>query len=202
MSRAEAPVGVVLAGGRGRRLGGAKATAPLAGRALVEHPLAALRAVLREVVVVAKADTELPAWAPGAGEGPAVWIESAASHHPLVGIVTALGRAGGRPIVVCACDLPLVGPAEIRALAGATGTTIVGTAAGTQPLLGRYASQALEPLAELLAADPAIPLRAAVARLAPRLIAPEDPRRLLNVNTAEDLERAAALLAAYPKVKS
>ena len=36
------PVGVVLAGGQGRRLGGKKATATLGGRPLLSYPLQAL----------------------------------------------------------------------------------------------------------------------------------------------------------------
>src|SRR5439155_10908431 len=57
-----APVGVVLAGGAGRRMGGAKATALLAGRPLVAWAVEALRAGgLDEVAVAAKASTVLPA---------------------------------------------------------------------------------------------------------------------------------------------
>jgi len=54
------PVGVVLAGGAGRRIGGDKATVELAGRPLLLYPLAAVRAVLRDVAVVAKRVTALP----------------------------------------------------------------------------------------------------------------------------------------------
>jgi molybdopterin-guanine dinucleotide biosynthesis protein A len=53
------PLGVVLAGGRGSRLGGAKPTAELAGRPLVSYPLAALAAAGLDAVVVAKPGTDL-----------------------------------------------------------------------------------------------------------------------------------------------
>jgi molybdenum cofactor guanylyltransferase len=52
-------LGVVLAGGRGSRLGGAKPTAELGGRPLISYPLAALAAAGLEAVVVAKSDTDL-----------------------------------------------------------------------------------------------------------------------------------------------
>jgi molybdopterin-guanine dinucleotide biosynthesis protein A len=54
-------IGVVLAGGEGRRLGGgSKAVAQLAGRAVVEYPLEALAGVCERVAVVCKRDTRLP----------------------------------------------------------------------------------------------------------------------------------------------
>ena len=59
-SLAAAPLGAVLASGRGSRLGGAKATAELGGRPLISYPLVALAAAGIEAVVVAKGDTELP----------------------------------------------------------------------------------------------------------------------------------------------
>ena len=55
-----APLVAVLAGGRGRRLGGAKPAAELCGRPLVAWPLEAARAAGLEAVVVAKAGTPLP----------------------------------------------------------------------------------------------------------------------------------------------
>ena len=54
-------VGVVLAGGAGRRLGGDKAVASLNGRALLDYALRTVRRAVGEAVVVAKRDTVLPA---------------------------------------------------------------------------------------------------------------------------------------------
>src|ERR1022692_1380995 len=105
------PIGVILAGGAGRRIGGSKAVVELSGRPLISYPLEAMRAALGEVVIVAKPDTELP-------DLPrlAVWIEPAAPRHPLVGIVYALGLAEGRPVLVCAGDLPFVTPEVVDEL--------------------------------------------------------------------------------------
>jgi molybdopterin-guanine dinucleotide biosynthesis protein A len=49
----------VLAGGRGRRLGGSKPLAQFGGAPLIERPLAAAREAGLDAVVVAKADTPL-----------------------------------------------------------------------------------------------------------------------------------------------
>jgi molybdopterin-guanine dinucleotide biosynthesis protein A len=188
----------VLAGGQGRRLGGAKATVELCGRALISYPLAALAEVLDEVVVVAKEVTELPSL-PGA----TVWIEREPRQHPLVGLREALALAGGRSVVVCALDLPLVTPELLRRLAsgslGSAPAVVASHGTAVQPLLGRYAPEAEVPLR---AAGLRAPLREAVMALAPRLLEVDDPELLLNVNTAADLERAAAALSLRSRTSS
>jgi molybdenum cofactor guanylyltransferase len=183
------PVGVVLAGGLGRRMGGAKATVELAGRPLICYPLDALAAALGEVAVLAKADTALPSL-PGA----TVWVEPQVQQHPLVGISQALALAGGRPVLVCALDLPFVTPELIGRLAAedpAGAPAVVASRRGTmQPLLGCYQQSAME----LLGPAGDRPLRELVAAIKPRLVEVEDPDALFNVNAPDDLLRAAATL--------
>src|SRR5439155_15648809 len=61
------PIGVVLAGGGGRRLGGAgKAGVELAGRPLLAWVLEALTGALDEVAVAAQPSTSLPGSSDGA----------------------------------------------------------------------------------------------------------------------------------------
>ena len=183
------PVGVVLAGGVGRRLGGAKATAELAGRPLVAWPLAALREALGtggEVVVVAKPATELPA-----ALGVEVWIEPATPSHPLVGLVRALEGAGGRPVLVCPVDVPFVTAATLARLARTPGA-LAGDGARVHPLLGRWEPGTLPALREVLAAGEPLPaMRALAADLGARALE-VDVGELVNVNTPEDLAAAAA----------
>jgi molybdenum cofactor guanylyltransferase len=194
--RGAQPIGVVLAGGLGRRMGGPKATVRLHGRPLISYPVRALRQALGRVVIVAKADTELPRLS-----GVEVWIEPDLPSHPLCGLVHALSLAGGSPIVVCACDLPLVTPEVIREIAAADSggaPVVVGRAAGqVQPLLGRYEPAALAALAVALGEE-GVPLRDAVGALEPRIVDIADPNLLLNVNAPEDLLHACALLAGPP----
>jgi molybdopterin-guanine dinucleotide biosynthesis protein A len=185
------PVGVVLAGGLGRRLGGSKATVELRGYPLICYPLEALAVALRDVAVIAKADTPLPSL-----PGVTVWIEPQMPRHPLHGIVEALGLAGGRPVLVCAADLPFVTPELVSSLAradsGGAPAVIAAGADGPQPLLGCYQPAAAQPLAE--AAREGAPVRAAVDALGPRLLQVDDPELLFNVNAPEDLLHAAAIL--------
>ena len=192
MRRRRAPIGVVLAGGAGRRIGGSKAVVALRGRPLIDYPLQAMREALAEVAIIAKPDTELPGL-----EGVNVWIEPAEPRHPLVGIVQALALAGGRPVLVCAADLPFVTAALIAQLAKAdpagAPAVVVGRGSSTQPLLGCYQPEAL-PLLRSAAAEAKLPVQVAVAAIDPRRLEVEDPDVLFNVNAPDDLLQAAAML--------
>jgi molybdenum cofactor guanylyltransferase len=185
------PIGVVLAGGAGRRLGGAKATVAVGGAPLVGYPVAALRAVVGEVAIQAKPDTALPALA-----GVAIWTEPAQPRHPLVGLVHALERAAPRGVLVCAGDMPFVSAALLSRIAGTPGGAAVVAAAGGRihPLLAYYRPVALGALRDALERHPDDSLTAAVQTLGPVVL--EVPEiELTNVNTPEDLRRVEALLA-------
>ncbi len=188
-----APIGVVLAGGVGRRLGGGKATVGLNGRPLLDYPVAALRGAFGEVVVVAKKSTELPPLG-----DVAIWIEPDEPRHPLAGIVCALERAETRAVFACAGDLPLVDAELALAVAGADteGAVAIVPAAGgrLQPLFALYLPQARAPLSLALAQRPSAPLTATVAALAPRVLEIADERPFFNVNVPEDLLTASALI--------
>jgi molybdenum cofactor guanylyltransferase len=196
------PIGVILAGGRGERIGGAKATVELHGKPLISYPLEVLGSVLPDVVVLAKSDTELPSL-----PGVTVWVETQATHHPLVGIVGAIGLAGGRPVLICAADLPFVTEEVIRALVeaelGGAPAVVAGSGGRMQPMLGRYQPDVVELLGtgEI---GPEIRVQDAIAALGPRTLEIDDPDVLFNVNTPDDLLQAAAMLdrRRYPKVKS
>jgi molybdopterin-guanine dinucleotide biosynthesis protein A len=214
-SRGDGVLGAVLAGGRGERLGGAKATATLHGRPLVAHAIDALRTVAGEVVVVARPDTALPP-----GLAVAVWRDDAdaAERHPRHGLVRALRGASGRVVLALAVDLPFVGEGTLRALLDAVGGPVppgveasdrwpgpVGAAgspdAGAggrplcaiaraggrlQPLCGAYLPDALP---ALRAAPAGEPLRRTVERLRP-LVVDVPAEELANINTAADLAAA------------
>jgi molybdopterin-guanine dinucleotide biosynthesis protein A len=215
----EVALGVVLAGGRGSRLGGTKPTADLAGRPLISYPLAALAEAGLETVVVLKPGTDLggrplvreaglKTTAPdGAGQRTtageadvAVLYEPTEPVHPLAGIVAAL-RQTGRPIVVVGCDFPFVPAALLRALADAPEPLVVPAPGGqAQPLVARWTPALLPALEDALAREE--PLRRTVAALSPRLLedaelAPfGDPARVFfNVNTPADLRRAESAVS-------
>jgi molybdopterin-guanine dinucleotide biosynthesis protein A len=188
----ERPVGVVLAGGLGRRIGGAKAMVALDRRPLITYPLEAMWRALGNVAIVAKFDTELPS-VPGV----AVWIEPDDPRHPLTGILHAVSLAEGRPVVVCAGDMPLVSAELISAIArtdpGLTGAVLASAQGEIQPLLACFQPAVLEPLAQA-ARHPEIRLQEVMSALGPQLYEVADPELLFNVNTPDDLLQAAAML--------
>ena len=190
MARHPDVIGAVLAGGAGRRMGGGKAVVHLQGRPLISYAIEAVWRGLGSAVVVAKADTELPNL-----PGITVWVEPDEVSHPLVGLRYALEMAGGRPLVVCAGDLPFVSPRLIGELAaGARHAPALVAASGRemQPLLGWYHPRALSELSRF---DPAagVSLREAVSHLRPAVL-DVDPELLFNVNTPSDLLQASAMI--------
>jgi molybdopterin-guanine dinucleotide biosynthesis protein A len=191
--RPRSTLGVVLAGGAGSRLGGAKAMVELAGRPLISYPLAAVEAAGLEPLVVAKPDTELPRL------DCRVLREPPTPRHPLCGILTALRIAPA--IVVVGCDMPFAEPALLAYLAAAPGPLVVPEVDGApEPLMARYDAALIEPLEEEMARE--APLRTAIERLHPRLLSAAesssfgDPQRIFfNVNSRDDLDRAERAIA-------
>ncbi len=192
-ARHAGPVGVVLAGGEGRRIGGDKAIVELEGRPLVLYPIEVLHEVCDEVVVVAKRDTLLP---PLAGVAD-LWLEPDEPRHPLCGLVHALTLAEGRPALVLGVDLPLVDAGTLRAL-----VTAADAAPGAAAVVPRVHGR-LEPfcafyrpraLAVLEGFDAGARVLDVVASLEPEVVEPDDPTAFFNVNRPEDLLQAGTLL--------
>lgn len=186
------PLGVVLAGGLGSRLGGAKGSVELFGRPLAAWVADALGEVVSEVVVAVKEGVEVPALG-----GVAVWREPAEPVHPLAGIVWALSRVEERrDVLVCAVDLPFCADAvqAVMAAAGSgAGRDAQVVVAEGQPLLGIYRRSVAPVLCDAVQAGR--PARAVVASLGALAVPVPDPERtLFNVNTVEDLARAEAMV--------
>jgi molybdopterin-guanine dinucleotide biosynthesis protein A len=165
--------------------------AELGGRPLIAYPLETLRAVLDDVAVVGKRDTELPPLPLNVHR----WVEPAEPRHPVAGIVEALKRAGNRPVLVCAADMPFVTAATIRGLAAADPGDAPAVIATGNPLLGLYLPEAADRLTSR--PDERRPLRELIAALEPRTV-DVDEAELFNVNTLADLAAAQA----QPNVKS
>jgi molybdopterin-guanine dinucleotide biosynthesis protein A len=188
------PLIAILAGGRGKRLGGGKPSLDLGGRPLIDHPVSAATKAGGRVAVFAKPGTELPDIAVP------VILEPAEPHHPLLGIVSALDAAAGAPVLALAGDLPFVTSELIEWMAGLPDPLAIPEVDGRlHPLLGRYDAGLAAELRRACERDATV--QGTVAKLEPRLIEETelrrfgDPQRLLfNVNTPEDLAEARQLL--------
>jgi molybdenum cofactor guanylyltransferase len=186
-------IAAVLAGGRGERLGGAKAMTPLGGRPLICHPLAAARGAGLEALVVAKPSTRLPPLAE------VVLHEPERPRHPLCGVITALEHAAARSpapaVLLLACDMPFLTSPLLGWLASLEGAAMAEVDGRPQPLLSRCLPAHLPLLRRAL--EERRSLSGALRELAPRVVDEHElarfgsPERLcFNVNDAEDLRRA------------
>ncbi|MCF1707661.1 molybdenum cofactor guanylyltransferase [Tabrizicola sp. J26] len=192
--------GVILAGGQGRRMGGAdKALIRLGGRPLLFHVIERLEPQVERLAISANGDpgrfvrTGLPVLADTAPQG------------PLSGLLAALDWAaalGGTHVVTAAVDTPFLPDDLVPRLLLAAETSPGGVAVAESD--GR-----LHPTSGLWPVTHADDLRAALAAgearvqgFANRLgAAPAhfaDERAFLNLNTPEDLLCAEAMMRGGP----
>lgn len=175
---------VVLAGGTGRRLGGAdKAEVVVAGTRLLDRVLAAGPAAGRLVVVGPPRPTRLPV----------VWCrEEPHGGGPAAGVAAAMSLIGGPSVVVLAVDLPLVDAAAVarllHAAAGHDGAIGVDQSGRDHPLLAAYDVDALRAALEDIGSLHGASMRAVVERLDVARI--ELAAAALDCDTWADVARA------------
>lgn len=186
--------GVLVAGGRGTRLGGvSKGLLRVGGATIAERSVALFRVLFADVIVVANEP------APYAELGVRVEADRIAGKGAPAGLHAGLSAARTAWIFTAGCDMPFLDEAAIVHLAaqrvegcGAVAPTWSGTA---QPLHAFWSRAALPTIDRMLReGDPS--LQALLAAVGARLV-PEaewariDPhgRSLENANTPEDLER-------------
>ena len=176
-------------------MGGTKAAAMLAGRALASYPVEAIAAAGLEPMVVAKRTTELPEL------DCRLVFETEPTSHPAAGILAALRSADGRAVVAIACDMPFVPPELILRLASLDAVVATPSFGGRrQPLVARYAPAAAAALERALRAGE--PMDAVLEELDTLVLGERDlcrfgdPGRIMfNVNDRDDLEAAERLMA-------
>lgn len=194
-------LGAVLAGGRSTRYGSPKAEALIAGEPMARRVARALAAVTDDVVVVSSHEVS------GVGRLRRI-PDRVPDRGPLGGLHAALHEArslGLDGVLVVGCDLPLV-PPELLAAVAAAATDAPAAApereGGVEPVCAAYRLEVLPEVERRLeASDRSLhALFAAVGGV--RL----DPARhavaatgLLNVNTPADRERAEAALRSAPR---
>lgn len=198
------PPAVILAGGRGARMGGAdKALLPLAGRPLVAHLIARLRPQCAALAINAGGDPVRFAFT----GLPVLGDETPGQPGPLAGILAALDWAAGLgagSVVAAAVDTPFL-PADLvkrlRSAAGPTGAAIAASpdARGEMrlhPVFGLWPVASRDDLRKRLAAGERKVMlwaRSQGAGVAEFSALPFDP--FLNINTPEDLKAAETLAA-------
>ncbi|MEY2669118.1 MAG: hypothetical protein RJA59_1756 [Pseudomonadota bacterium] len=197
MERIEDCTGVLVAGGRARRMGGAsKGFARLRGEPIAARSLALFRSLFDEVLVVANDP------APWQALGARVVPDAIPGKGAPGGLHAALRASRTGWIFAAACDMPFLAEEPIRRLAarrGAEGAVVVAWERGLEGLHAFWSREALPTVERMLAAgDPSLrEIAAAVgARVVPerewRLVDPEG-RSFENANTPDDLRRLGLL---------
>ena len=180
---------IVLAGGRGRRLGGIDKPALLVGgRSLLDTALAACTGARVTVVVGPRRATVRDVrWT----------LESPPGSGPLAALaagVAELGTDASGVVVVLAADLPSVDARVVGRLLAAARSSVDGAAVvdGTgrvQPLLAAYRRPALKRALQAVHDPRNRPVRSILDRL--RLVAVVDAGAAADIDTPDDLARWA-----------
>jgi molybdopterin-guanine dinucleotide biosynthesis protein A len=185
--------GLVLAGGRSRRMGRDKAAlAYQGGVPHVRRTAALLSETCGRVFVSCRADQAADPLLDGLEQIP----DAFAVGGPLNGILSAQAAHPGAAFLVAACDLPFLSSEALRALAAARDPAAPATAyenpardGAIEPLCAIYEPGLADAARTLMAAGLTCPTKI-LNGLDTRRLAPADALFLANANTPEDYEKA------------
>jgi len=197
---------VVLAGGRGERLGGVdKATLVLAGQSLLRRALSQVEPLVEHTIVVLRADQSLPPDVEDLPLSPRIVRDQPGMRGVLPAIATGLAASTTTWSLVVACDMPFLQPALLRymlTLRRGHDIVVPRLPVGLEPLHALYRRTCSHP-AQSAAIAGQRRVISFYAGLRVRYVdAPElavhDPqgRSFANINTPDDLALARARLEA------
>lgn len=198
--------GIVLCGGRSRRMGRAKATLPFGRETMLQRVVGRLGEAVDSIVVVTAAEQQLP-------ELPSSIIlarDRRPDRGPLEGLAAGLRALGDRAELayVSACDVPLLAPAfvcRMLELSAGHDVAVPHVDGFEHPLAAVYRVDVLPQVEALLEADRLRPAflfdRVRTRRVAAEELTDADPKleTLANVNSPEDYA-AVLKLAGLPGV--
>ena len=196
MDRTGALLGVILAGGAGRRIGGDKPFVPLAGRPLVAHVIDRLAPQCADLAVNVNGPSD-----PYTALGLAILPDGReGGQGPLSGILAAMDWAaarGGAKVLTAPVDAPFL-PSDLAARLGAVDAPIAlaEAADGLHGTCGLWDVGLRDSLARALASGRRKVTDFAEAEGAMHVLFPDTrPPPFFNINTPEDLELAEGLMA-------
>jgi molybdopterin-guanine dinucleotide biosynthesis protein A len=195
--------GILLAGGKSRRMGEDKRFLVLGEQTLLQRGLAALHSIFQEVVVVIAQDSP-PLHVDGR-----VIRDLVPDCGSLGGLYTGLMQATTPYIFVVACDMPFLDQAVMTHFTNrkATADIVMAKLNGRlHPMHALYSKQCLPALEQMIAArqlkiqEIVSQSRLRVEYVTEKDLSVLDPsgRSFYNVNTLVDLEAAQSLLVRLP----
>ena len=195
--------GVLLAGGKSRRMGEDKRHLVVGEQTLLERGLAVLRSIFQDVLVVIAQDS------PSLGVDARVVRDQVPDCGSLGGLYTGLIQATTPWIFAVACDMPFVNPAVIAQFTnrrGATDIVMAKLAGQLHPMHALYGKRCL-PVVEQMIQVRQLKIQGMVSQSSLRVqyVTEEDLftldpsyRSFYNVNTVAELEEARLLLTRVP----
>lgn len=189
--------GVVLAGGRSRRMGRDKATLEMGGATLFDRVLRMMRGLFAEVLIAGDrkdlVQSDVPCY-------PDLFPGSV-----LGGLYTGLVQSRQEMIFACSCDMPFPNADIARLVAGqdyAYDVVVPRTTDGLEPLFARYHKRCLPAMRDMLDRGE-LRVYDLYSRVRTRyLSAAELPvgwrDSFLNVNTPEEYDRIKESRRAFP----
>ena len=195
--------GVLLAGGKSRRMGEDKRYLVMGGETLLERGLGVLRSVFQEVLVVIAQDS------PPVGVDARVVKDLVPECGSLGGLYTGLMQATTPYIFVVACDMPFLDQAVIAQFTSRRATAdivMAKLAARLHPMHALYGKRCLPVLEQMIQARQ-LKIQEVVSHASLRVqyvtetdLSSIDPsgRSFQNVNTPADFEAARSMLSRVP----
>lgn len=195
--------GVLLAGGKSRRMGEDKRYLVMGGETLLERGLGVLRSVFQEVLVVIAQDS------PPVGVDAKVVRDLVPECGSLGGLYTGLMQATTPYIFVVACDMPFLDQEVIAQFTSRRATAdivMAKLAARLHPMHALYGKRCLPVLEQMIQARQ-LKIQDVVSHASLRVqyvtemdLSSIDPsgRSFQNVNTPADLEAARSILSRVP----
>jgi molybdopterin-guanine dinucleotide biosynthesis protein A len=189
--------GVILAGGKSRRMGRDKAFLPFGKGMLIERVIEVIRQVADDVILI----TNTPE--PYQRFGLPMFADVIPEAGSLGGIYTGLVHAKTAYSLCLACDMPFVGPAFLRLLcetAAEADVVIPRNAEDFQPLCAVYSQACREAIRQRIEAGrlkiTGFFEQVRVRVIEGELLARYDPHDVMffNANTPEEYEQAQRLL--------
>ena len=196
--------GILLAGGKSRRMGEDKRHLVVGEQTLLERSLAVLHSIFQEVLVVIAQDS------PPLGVDARVVRDLVPDCGSLGGLYSGLMQATTPWVFVVACDMPFLNQAVIAQFTSRKATADIVMAkldARLHPMHAAYGKQCLPVLEQMIRARQfkiqemvsQSSLRVCYVTEADLLTIDPSGRSFYNVNTLADLEAARSLLARIPR---
>ncbi len=192
--------GIILAGGRGLRLGHDKVLETIGGKSLLQEVISRVDLIAKEVIVVTAGERDLSRFA---GQPKLrVVTDILPAKGPLGGVYTGLVTSGFLYNLVVACDMPFLNEGLLRYMIKVSaGFDIVSPRVGelVEPLHAVYSKKCVAPIEGMIREDRlsvnGLLRRVGVRYVEAREIDRFDPEHLsfFNINTKADMERAREL---------